>query len=418
MDYFKKLRELSDQLLSNNRAQQTQWQIPQKMLTVLEKTQVTRGGWVPLAVGNQKNQSQLLLKTFTFGCWIIQTTVLMIKMSTHGYKGYASLSNETDDIDIRIKILDLVNAKFPEVTNFDFLKRERNSIFVPFVPSGWKWCFDNIKSLSGQGKLYIRLCSPCRTILSKASRQGKMGDFLKGKTDELSSGDDSPLPQALDSPLTPAFDSPPTPAFDSTDHDYAQRFINEVLDSKQENLKKFSSLSSAMSFLTSKVGLDKKRLRVEQEFALEEALQLVKSGDFDEKEKLVVSYKKQPAIDTGGVLRQFYSHCFSQMMGDGRSSDFPTILEGNENYKVPVCNPSVMLSGIMVLVGKIFSHALVQGQIGISCLAPCIYEYLATGELSFATGLLSLDDYFDDYLKDVNKRVWSISYSCYVIFTF
>ena len=237
-----------------------------------------------------------------------------------------------------------------------------------------------------------------------------MGDFLKGKTDELSSGDDSPLPQALDSPLTPAFDS--------TDHDYAQRFINEVLDSKQENSKKFSSLSSAMSFLTSKVGLDKKRLRVEQEFALEEALQLVKSGDFDEKEKLVVSYKKQPAIDTGGVLRQFYSHCFSQMMGDGRSSDFPIILEGNENYKVPVCNPSVMLSGIMVLVGKIFSHALVQGQIGISCLAPCIYEYLATGELSFATGLLSLDDYFDDYLKDVNKKVWSIFYSCYVIFTF
>ena len=65
-------------------------------------------------------------------------------------KGYASLSNEIDDIDIRIKILDLVNAKFPEVTNFDFLKRERNSI-LPFVPPGWKWCFDNIKSLSGKG---------------------------------------------------------------------------------------------------------------------------------------------------------------------------------------------------------------------------------------------------------------------------
>ena len=76
------------------------------------------------------------------------------------------------------------------------------------------------------------------------------------------------------------------------------------------------------------------------------------------------------------------------------SSDLPTLFEGNENFKVPVCNPSVMVSGIMVFAGKIFSHALVQGQIGIRCLAPCIYEYLASGKLSCATGLVSLDAYF------------------------
>ena len=90
---------------------------------------------------------------------------------------------------------------------------------------------------------------------------------------------DSPLPQALGSSLDPALGTHLAPTFDSTDYDYAQRFINEVLDSKQKNLKTFSSLSSAMSFLTSKLGLDKTRLRVAQDFALEEALKLVKSGD-------------------------------------------------------------------------------------------------------------------------------------------
>jgi len=62
-----------------------------------------------------------------------------------------------------------------------------------------------------------------------------------------------------------------------------------------------------------------------------------------------------------------------------------------------------MPSGIMELTGKLIAHSIVQANIGIGYLAPCVYEDLVTADLSAATE--SLGDSFNDYVKDYNKRV-------------
>ena len=97
------------------------------------------------------------------------------------------------------------------------------------------------------------------------------------------------------------------------------------------------------------------------------------------------------------------------MIEPSSDSDLPAIFEGNENYKVPVSNPAIMLSGIMELCGNVMAHALVQANIGINFLAPCVYEYLATGEMSAAMEVVSIDDFFN--LKDFNKLVGIINSS-------
>jgi hypothetical protein len=107
-------------------------------------------------------------------------------------KGYVSLSSDMDSTDIETEILDLINTKYPEVKDFDYVKRERQTIFIPAVPPGWDWGFNNVKALLGQGKLYCRLSSSCRKILGlKKGKKNTLDKFLASESIESLSSDDS-----------------------------------------------------------------------------------------------------------------------------------------------------------------------------------------------------------------------------------
>jgi len=321
-------------------------------------------------------------------------------------KGYVSISSDMDYLDIKIKILELINTKFPEVKEFEFLKRERHLLFTPTVPIDWDWGYENVKALLGQGKLYLRLAAPCRTIIG-SKKPITMDNYLAKSTDSInsiSSDDSEHLPSVMnDHSYSRGNNESPNIKLESNSE--LQSLVNTLLDNQEkskESGKNFSNLQSALEYLKFNVLDEKKRIRIHQSNALEEGFELLKGQEFDQKEKLVVSYKNQPAIDTGGVLRQFYTDCFAQMVDGG---NLPAIFEGNDNCKVPVSNSAIMLSGIMELTGKLIAHSIVQANIGIGYLAPCVYEYLVTGDLSAATELVSIDDSFNDYVKDYNKRV-------------
>ena len=103
-----------------------------------------------------------------------------------------------------------------------------------------------------------------------------------------------------------------------------QNLVHELLD-KQENPPVFITLNEALIHLNSKLH-DRERLLVDQSCVLEEALAYYKSPEFQPYGKMIIQYKGQSAIDTGRVLREFFTDVFTKYNGGwGR---FPTTIPG------------------------------------------------------------------------------------------
>ena len=105
-----------------------------------------------------------------------------------------------------------------------------------------------------------------------------------------------------------------------------------------------------------------------------------KSIQFDASCPLRIIFQGQPAIDSGGVLRQFYSNLFEGLV----QGKLLLLFEGKEAHKVPSYQPQAVMSGMFEMVDKMTAHSLVQGGPGFPCLAlPCFY-YLVTGDVMCA----------------------------------
>ena len=92
-----------------------------------------------------------------------------------------------------------------------------------------------------------------------------------------------------------------------------QNLVHKLLD-KQEKPDTFNTLNEALTHLNSKLH-DCERLHVDQSYVLEEAIEYYKSPEFQPYAKMIIQYKGQSAVDTGGVLRQFFTDIFTQIIG-------------------------------------------------------------------------------------------------------
>ena len=66
---------------------------------------------------------------------------------------------------------------------------------------------------------------------------------------------------------------------------------------------------------------------------------------FNENSPLKIKFRNQPGVDTGGVLRQFYTVVFEQMLIG--TDDMPPLFEGKQGRKVPIYNAGVIISNVM-----------------------------------------------------------------------
>eukprot|EP00794_Sanderia_malayensis_P004096 gene4096-4651_t len=151
---------------------------------------------------------------------------------------------------------------------------------------------------------------------------------------------------------------PPLPALNEHSADIAREAVCE-------------NLENALTFLKSKLGNLKEWLQISPEYALEETLAFYKSYDFQSNVKLAVQYKGQAAVDTGPNLRKW-----------------------------PVHNAGTVISGVREVVGKIFAHNIIQVGIGPACLAPAVYKYFVTEDLTESLTCLSVEDALNPVLHN------------------
>ena len=94
-------------------------------------------------------------------------------------------------------------------------------------------------------------------------------------------------------------------------------------------------------------------------------------------------YSGQPAADTGGVIRQFYTQLL-KVIADA-------FFQG-DTYRSPVYNCDMVASGVMKLVGTIIVHSVLQGGPGFPIFSPGVYNYLAKGKLNEVMEAITIKD--------------------------
>ena len=170
--------------------------------------------------------------------------------------------------------------------------------------------------------------------------------------------------------------------------------------------KKFDTTEEILAFFNDKIGPGTDKLIVDPEDILSDALAYFKSKNFDPSLRLIIKYRKQAAVDTGGVLCQFYSDCWEQLL-EGTDS-LPALFEGTEHRKLLSFNSGIVMSGVIKFVGKMFGQALCQTGIGFNHLSPASYWFIATGDSTIANKYVSMEDVVNPQVKEYLSKVKTV----------
>lgn len=143
------------------------------------------------------------------------------------------------------------------------------------------------------------------------------------------------------------------------------------------------------------------KLRVDQEDILTDAVAFYKSPAFDPTRPLRVTFSDQPAIDTGGVLREFFTIVKDKFINEGMFKMF----EGPQERLLFNFEQSCLAAGVPEILGKLVAQSLVHGCGGFPHLAPSHYYYVATGDPQKAAAYASVYDVYDTEKRDIVNKV-------------
>ena len=312
-------------------------------------------------------------------------------------QGYVELLPDFSESEVRDSLVKVFRKKFALISknDFKFVKREKNVVTDPITDDQFKWNFDAVKALMGQGKLCCRLIMPVSVLIKDEVAVDIDTEETNSDIENIFSDDMQPSCSSSSSNIVSLNSSERVQELET--------LVHQLLDNQEnKSVPDAVSLQQALELLKSHLkNSDVEKLKVDQEDALSDCLAYYKKSDFDATLPLKIRYRGQPAVDTGGVLRQFYTDIFQQMLSgiDG----MPALFEGNENRKLPIYNTGVAISGVMVLVGKIIAHAIVQVNVGPAFLAAPVYTYICTGNFSAVVSMINLDDVTSKVKHYVNQ---------------
>ena len=124
-----------------------------------------------------------------------------------------------------------------------------------------------------------------------------------------------------------------------------------------------------------------------------------KDPSFDPTKCLRVIYTGQPAVDTRGVCRHFFSQLLqvvSEMFFQGT------------HYKSPVYTADIVASGMMKYNGTIIVHNILLGGPGLPMFSPSVCRYIATGYLDAAMVMLNYGDCSEPVTNFIDKVLYII----------
>ena len=216
-----------------------------------------------------------------------------------------------NEVAIRNELKTLFSTKLPLIaeSDFEFLKCERNSITsAPPLAKNSDWSTTRLKVMIGQSKkLYCRLkCINSRSLMLSADEIEDNSDY-NNEDSALSMQNRSPRDYEIPESHQQEIGNVASSSSESNIvfNQNCNNLLNEVLDQQQSPSTKFSTLEESLNYLEQKLSNDSyARLSIDREYFFDDALGYYKSKFIPEK-RIKVRYLNEPAVDTGGVTRQF-----------------------------------------------------------------------------------------------------------------
>lgn len=226
----------------------------------------------------------------------------------------------------------MFSKKFPLICkdNFDFVKRDRNTISTPVVKEDHKWDYAHVKHLCGAGKLYVRLNVSKDVLVSEIKEIGE--DLEEPPVIDLSQPSTSSGKRSIDSKIDSlAVLFPSTKRSDiahaimiNDDIDSAASHLSEIynpgiesqtgIDSGTVISKHDSTISDILNKLKTKMNpyCTAEKIKVDRDDVVMDVFQHYKDSNFSPHVPVKFQIKGEPAVDGGGVLRQVYQDFFSE----------------------------------------------------------------------------------------------------------
>lgn len=308
-------------------------------------------------------------------------------------------------------------------SDFEFVKRSRHTFRVPECAPSFRFNSDALKTLAGQGDVYVRLTKdvPKEHSHDVTSVWSDDSDFetpvlvpstpskpkVSLETSEKGDDDvvyvpDTPPPRSPESPTnSPAskkLKRNETCSSEFAELEFEQLYqmfsnfsretVDLILDLTCHDSAKtveillggimpHDILEQLSQQLLSKHSIT---LSVDDESAVGDAIAYYKKRDVDLSHPLTIKYSE--GLAAGGLSRQFYSDVMMHI------KDKMNALEGPvPTCLIPAYSSQVLASGILKILGRIIVHSLLQGGPGFPFLAPFVYKYITTE---------SMDQAFDD----------------------
>ena len=160
-------------------------------------------------------------------------------------------------------------------------------------------------------------------------------------------------------------------------------------------LKRADSLDAVLQDLQKGFSTEKEKLRVDEDDILNDAMAYYKDPTFNPTKRLRVLYQGQPAVDTGGVIRQFFSQLLQVIC--------EMFFKGTSLYKSPVYSADVVASGMMKYIGTIIVHSILHCGPGFPIFSPSLYCYLVSGDVDATMVMLNYNDCSDSVKQFIDK---------------
>ena len=149
-----------------------------------------------------------------------------------------------------------------------------------------------------------------------------------------------------------------------------------------------------------KQDIEVRRIRVETykaEETLEELFSFYKSNRYNPYAVVRISIEDQPAVDTGGIRRQFYNDALLKL------SNTEDLFERTDSGILPIFRQSTLSSGLFTTIGKLIGHSIIMDEQGFPFMSPAIYYYMA-GLADTAVSVVTMGD-LGCYTKHIITKV-------------
>ena len=122
-----------------------------------------------------------------------------------------------------------------------------------------------------------------------------------------------------------------------------------------------------------------KRVTVNADTILRDALGLYKNTSFDIDRPLEVEFVGSKVVDLGGPQRQIFN-----VLIDGIKENCTLLLFEGEDYLLPCINHDTIIAGHYRMVGRMILHSILNEGPGFPFFPPPVYYYLVTGTIESA----------------------------------